>query len=63
MVYNLFLDDIRFPEDCFEYAHQTVYITTDWIIVRSYDEFVKMIETNGVPYMVSIDHDLGIEAL
>ncbi len=46
---KLYLDDIRNPT------------TEGWDIVRSYDEFVNYIETNGVPDMISFDHDLGME--
>jgi hypothetical protein len=61
LTYNLFLDDIRFPKDCFDYTHQAIYIDVEWTIVRGYDEFVKMIETNGIPEAISFDHDLGVE--
>jgi hypothetical protein len=44
---KLYLDDIRTPK------------TKGWDIVRSYDEFVKWIEENGLPDKVSFDHDLG----
>jgi hypothetical protein len=46
---KLYLDDIRTPK------------TKGWDIVRSYDEFVKWIEKNGLPDKVSFDHDLGEE--
>jgi hypothetical protein len=59
MKYSLFLDDSRYPEDCFEYTHQTVYIDEDWIIVRSYDEFVAAILEKGIPEVISFDHDLA----
>jgi hypothetical protein len=59
MTYNLFLDDIRYPEDCFEHTHQPVYIMEDWVIVRSYDEFVKYVQENGLPEIISFDHDLA----
>ena len=39
---KLYLDDIRTPK------------TEGWDIVRSYDEFVNYIETNGVPDVVSL---------
>lgn len=61
MSYNLFLDDIRYPEDCFEYTHNPVYIIEDWKTVRSYDEFIKIIIENGLPDMISFDHDLADE--
>ena len=43
---KLFLDDIRDPPFGF-------------IVVRSYQEFVSHIESEGVPYFISFDHDLG----
>jgi hypothetical protein len=46
---KLYLDDIRTPK------------TKGWDIVRSYDEFVKWIEENGLPDKLSFDHDLGEE--
>lgn len=46
---KLFLDDTRNSPD------------NDWDVVRSYDEFVEYIETNGVPEIISFDHDLGEE--
>jgi hypothetical protein len=47
MKYKLYLDDTRTPS------------TTDWVIVRTYEEFISYIETNGLPYYVSFDHDLA----
>jgi hypothetical protein len=61
MSYSLFLDDFRYPEDCFEYTHQTVYIDEQWVIARSYDEFVKTIQEKGIPEVISFDHDLADE--
>jgi len=46
-VKKLFLDDIRLPPD------------DTWDVVRSYDEFVAYIEANGMPDVISFDHDLG----
>lgn len=44
---KLFLDDIRYPK------------SEEWIIVRSYSDFVKWIEDNGVMDLyISFDHDL-----
>ena len=43
---KLYLDDIRIPQ------------TEGWDIVRSYDDFVNWIEMNGLPDVVSFDHDL-----
>jgi hypothetical protein len=58
-MYNLFLDDVRFPKTTFDYTENPIYINEEWEIVRSYDQFVKFITENGLPYMVSFDHDLA----
>ena len=59
MKYNLFLDDFRMPEDVFFYTALALYNKTEWIIVRNYNEFVKCVEENGIPEIVSFDHDLA----
>lgn len=46
---RLFLDDVRTAPD------------SGWAVVRSYDAFVKVIEENGTPEVISFDHDLGFE--
>ena len=58
----LFLDDKRLPADCITYMQKkgidtSVYLLP-WQIVRSYDEFVNWIEQNGLPGIISFDHDL-----
>lgn len=60
-MYNLFLDDTRFPEDTYRYMHNNIYVEKEWKIVRNYDEFVKTIETDGIPDVISFDHDLSDE--
>ena len=47
MSYKLFLDDIRNPLD------------NGWEIVRSYEEFLTIIQERGKPRSISFDHDLG----
>ena len=59
MAYNLFLDDFRHPYDAFLMNHNTVYSQCDWVIVRDYKHFIKYIKKNGLPEMVSFDHDLA----
>lgn len=59
MSYNLFLDDFRMPQDAFNYTYQPIFLKEDWVIVRSYDEFVKYIEKHGIPETISFDHDLA----
>lgn len=56
--YFLYLDDFRDPEDTFAYTHNQIYLL-GWKVVRSYDEFIKCIEENGLPEVVSMDHDLA----
>jgi hypothetical protein len=55
----LFLDDIRKPKDAYQYTKQQVFIREDWYIVRNYQEFVERILENGLPDMISFDHDLA----
>ena len=60
---RLFLDDWRFPIKCAEYMYRRgidckIY-HEEWIIVRSYGEFVEWITANGLPDMISFDHDLA----
>lgn len=73
--YNLFLDDERFPyiekgrydidEKTFTYLSAYAYSsyepfrTEKWVIVRSYDAFVKHIKENGLPELIAFDHDLA----
>lgn len=51
MGYKLFLDDLRTVE--------MVYTTDDFVVVRSFAEFVKHIKENGLPDFISFDNDLG----
>jgi hypothetical protein len=56
-MYNLFLDDERKPMD-------VVWINlplVNWIIVRNYNEFIRIIIESGLPERVSFDHDLAME--
>ena len=60
--YNLFLDDIRNPKDCCQYMpNPKFYFDNEFVIVRNYDEFVKFIKKNGLPDVISFDHDLADE--
>jgi len=67
MSYNLFLDDVRIPEDCVTYMHQRIgprnpiYINETWIIARDFKSFVAIIEKHGNPKVISFDHDLAFE--
>lgn len=59
----LFLDDWRIPRDCATYMWQRRVNCTIfhkyWDIVRSYGDFVKWVDENGVPDLVSFDYDLA----
>lgn len=46
---KLFVDDIRIPQ------------SKGWIIIRNYKDFTKWIKTNGLPDLISFDHDLSDE--
>ena len=59
----LFLDDERIPVDCATYMYSRgvdcrIY-HKEWVVVRSYGQFIKWIKENGLPEFISFDHDLG----
>lgn len=60
---KLFLDDIRIPKDCANglvpSMFNKLYWMNDWVIVRSFNEFVDWITVNGLPEFISFDHDLA----
>jgi hypothetical protein len=63
---KLFLDDVRVPEDCMSYmkyrlGSEVEIYSEIWDIVRNYEDFVKYISTEGVPDIISFDHDLADE--
>jgi len=55
MGWNLFLDDIRNPD----------YVNDgrDYMLARSFDQAVALVERFGVPDHISFDHDLGWDEL
>ena len=61
----LFLDDFREPLDVLEYSQYSDnlldYVLLNWNIVTSYEEFTAFIKANGVPDIISFDHDLSEE--
>jgi hypothetical protein len=67
MKYNLFLDDIRNPEGAIIYERGMMLCdvsgipAADWLVVRTHEDFVKIIEHVGIPEVVSFDHDLCFE--
>ena len=54
IAYKLFLDDVR--EVPMVYPDLT---NKDFVIARTYSEFVEIIKENGLPYFISFDNDLG----
>lgn len=50
----LYLDDVRTPTDTIPGYHP-------WHVVRNYEEFTKWITANGIPDLISFDHDLAEE--
>jgi hypothetical protein len=61
---KLFLDDERVPLDCYSYMQKRDselchhYKENDWIILRNHDQFIDWIIKNGLPDLISFDHDL-----
>jgi hypothetical protein len=55
----LFLDDIRFPFEVYEYTNQPLFLQEKWEIIRNYNGFVEWITKNGLPDFISFDHDLA----
>lgn len=56
MTYKLFPDDERVPS---QVKWVDIHVDNrEWVIVRNYDAFVAYIEANGIPDLISFDHDL-----
>lgn len=53
---GIYLDDYRKP-----YKSILDNEIIEWDIVRSYGEFVSLIEKDGIPDLISFDHDLADE--
>jgi hypothetical protein len=60
----LFLDDMRIPQNAYlwdenkDLKDASGVACNKWDIVRSYDEFTKWVDENGIPDVVSFDNDL-----
>ena len=57
--YKLFLDDRKLPEMAIE-IDPILEPNSSWVIVKSYKEFTEVILQNGIPYKISLDHDLSM---
>lgn len=53
---KLFLDDVTIPICRYPKSNNE-----DWDIVRTFNEFKNYITENGIPKIISFDHDLGEE--
>ena len=60
-MYNLFLDDVRTPENAYSYTLDERYRKLKWVTVRNFADFTVCVKHNGVPELVSFDHDLDSE--
>jgi hypothetical protein len=59
---KVFLDDYRKPSDVFYLSVDFDYQEDNgWLIIKSYDEFIKYIINNDLPELISFDHDLSQE--
>jgi len=59
MKYNLLLDDERSITSVVEVTNNSMYLEHEWIIVRTFDDFCQIIDTKGLPAIVSFDHDIA----
>ena len=62
-MWYLFLDDLREISflDEKKYEKNLKYVEGPWIIARSMEEALSLIEKKGMPKVISFDHDLGHE--
>lgn len=49
VMWKLFIDDERNP------------VTDDWVIARSSEEAIYLVEAEGMPNEIAFDHDLGFD--
>jgi hypothetical protein len=55
-MYNLWLDDFRYPNDV---TWVEIPANQHYSVVRNYKEFVDLISLRGLPKFVCYDHDLA----
>ena len=57
-MYNLFYDETY--SVCYIYGktHNEIYTESSWVELSTYDDFVNCILTKGLPYLMSIGHDV-----
>ena len=59
MSYYLFLDDERLPQSV---TWVDLPAPPEWVIARTYTQFVAIIQKQGMPAFVTFDHDLDSES-
>ena len=58
----IWLDDVRNPANIINDNYPPYSINNCNVVwVKSYKEFVEWIEVNGLPKIITFDHDLGTE--
>lgn len=55
---NLLLDDYRNQQMTYIATKNSIYIDRPWVIVKNHEEFVEYVTTQGIPKLISYDHDL-----
>jgi len=60
MSYQLFLDDVRTIDMVYPNVLKNS-CSNDFLIARSYNEFVTTVKNMGLPYFISFDNDLGLD--
>lgn len=56
VMHKLFLDDLRTGDMVYDKS-----LENDFMVVRSYVEFVGYIKSHGLPDFISFDNDLGLD--
>ena len=58
---KLIIDDIRSCEMCFNTSKNEMFLNSDWVIVKNYQDFISLIDKVGINKIsiISFDHDLS----
>lgn len=61
---KIFIDDDRQPVECVKLmknriSDTSIYAQKDWIVIRTFGEFKRWVEENGLPTLISFDHDIA----
>ena len=56
-MHSLFVDPKKYPKDI-----TWAYLPDkEYVLIRTFDQFISHIEANGLPEFLSMDHKLGLE--